>query len=276
MADGTVYMPAPRGSRPINAGRVAALRAELDPTADFAEDARRTLADLVARLDELMRDGDLAPCRALLARAQARLEALSPDALTPKGWFDSRGRRLKVFRRLFATSREACAVLAADLDGHCQAAARRNGALGALWNEVRDAVAALDVPVAAAIAWLTDQAADDERLAGFRRRVQELDALLLTAVRRLPLALGFQNADLAARDHLRYAGDALSRWRADWTAALGMEGRKPRKLPPSQILLTETRETLSRVLSAADRELASAGERRAEILARLDRLEGPA
>lgn len=272
MADGTLAGLSGRGLRPLDAARVEAIRQTLDPTADFAEDARRTLADLVDRFRDTICGGDLTPCRQRLADALSRLEALSPAALTPRGWFDSRGRRLKAFRRAFDDARTVLTATAADLSADHDEAARRNGALAALWNETRDAIAALDAHVAAAVAWLADQAPDDLRLTAFRRRVEDLDALLLSAVRRLPLALAAQNADLTARDHIRNCADALTVWRTDWSRALGVDGKKAKKVTPSQPALTEARQAVTDTLAAADRELASACARRAEIIGRLDRL----
>lgn len=273
MADGALSGLSGQRSRPLDLGRVAAIRETLDPTADFAEDARRTLADLIPRFRDTICGGDLASCRDRLADAAARLDALPPSALNPRGWFDSRGKRLKAFRRAFDEARAALTATGEDLVRRHDEATQRNGALTALWNETRDAVAALDVHVAAAVAWLSDQTTDDPRLSAFRRRVDELDALLVSAVRRLPLALGAQNADLNARDHIRECADALSTWRTDWSRALGMEGRKPKKVaPPSPPALTETRQALADVIAAADRELASARARHAEIVERLERL----
>jgi len=274
-ADGAIQRQA-RGLRPLDPERVAALRAELDPTADFAEDARRVLADLVTRLDGELRGGDLASCRERLAEAQARLGGLSLASLQPRGWFDSRSRRLKAFRRAFDAVRQDCATVAADLDRHDQEAGRRDGALDALWTGIRDAVATLDAHAAAAGAWLADQAAEDARLTAVRRRVEEIDALVVAAVRRLPLALGARNAALPSRDGLRQAAEELGRWSAEWARVLGVDGRKPRKVVPDPDALAGTRDALSAVLAAADRDLADAGERRAELLARLDRLETPA
>lgn len=270
MADGATRPG--RGVRPLNPARMAAVREGLDPTADFAEEARRVLDDLATRLGVMIHDGDLTPCRQGLERMQAHLAALSPAALTPRGWFDSRSRRLKRFRHAFDAARREAAQVHADLDHSHARSAQRNGALVALWNETRDAVAHLDAHVAAGRDWLAEQAADDARLAGFRRRIEDLDAFLVAAVRRLPLALGAQNADLTARDHVRAAADALSAWRADWTRALGMEGRKWRKIAPAPSVLAEARDALTAVIAAADQALASAGARRAEILGRLTRL----
>ena len=272
MADGALSELSGRGLRPLDPARVAAVRETLDATADFSEDARRTVADLVPRFSDLIRDGDLAPCRDALADARARLETLSPAALEPRGWFDSRGKRLKAFRRAFDEVRTVLTATAADLSRRREEAARRDGGLTTLWNQTRDAVVTLDVHVAAAVAWLGDQGSDDPRLSAFRRRVQELDALLLSAVRRLPLALAAQNADLGARDRLDRCADALSTWRADWSRALGVDGRKPKKVTPSQSALADARQALADVIAAADRELASACARRAEIVGRLDRL----
>lgn len=269
MADGTALSN--RGARPLDPARVAAVRETLDPTADFAEDARRALDDLTERLRDLIHGGDLAPCRDALASMRRHLAALAPAALAPHGWFDSRARRLKRFRRAFDAARSDAVRIHADLDRRHGDASSRNGALIALWNEMRDAVAVLDAHVAAGRDWLAERAADD-RLAGFGRRLDQLDASLLAAVRRLPLALAAQNADLAAREHLRATTDALSAWRTDWTRALGMEARKWRKVAPAQSVLAERRDPLIDLIAAADHSLASACARRAEIAARLQRL----
>lgn len=272
MADGASLSN--RGARPLDAARVAGVRETLDPTADFAETARRALLDLIARFDPVIRDADLTACAADLARMRAHLAALSPAALTPRGWFDSRARRLKRFRRLFLPARHDAIRVQADLDQACRNAAQRSGALVALWNETRDAVAALDAHVAAGRDRLAERP-EDERLTGFRRRLAELEAPLPAAVRRLPLALAAQNADLTARDRLRACAEALSAWTADWTPALGLEGRKPRRVAVTPAALTEGRDRLIDALAAAERDLASALARRAEILARLERLSPP-
>jgi len=269
MADGTALSN--RGARPLDPARVAAVRETLDPTADFAEQARRSLADLTARLHDLIQDGDLAPCRDGLERIRGHLAALPPAALSPRGWFDSRARRLKRFRHAFQKAHDDAVRIHADLDRRHGEASRRNGELIALWNEIRDAVGGLDAQIAAGRDWLAARPADD-RFSSFGRRLDELDEALLAAVRRLPLALAAQNADLAARDHMRAAADALSAWRLDWARALGMTDRKRRKLAPAQAALSEQRDALTASLTKADPALASACARRAEIAARLQRL----
>ncbi|RZJ75926.1 MAG: hypothetical protein EON88_36485, partial [Brevundimonas sp.] len=87
--------------------RADALRETLDaePADRFGEAARTALVAAADRLVAEARSRDLGDCQDLLLHVRALLDAMDPRQLQTRGGlaglFDSRGRRLKLFRRKF-------------------------------------------------------------------------------------------------------------------------------------------------------------------------------
>lgn len=106
-------------------------------------------------------------------------------------------------------------------------------------------------------------------------RLAELDAVRAVAISRLPLLRAAQNADLRAPATLKQVCDGVEAWRADWHDALGLAGRKPKKVRPDQIRLTGATSTLTDRIDAASRELSATQGRRAELKARANPPQAP-
>lgn len=103
-------------------------------------------------------------------------------------------------------------------------------------------------------------------------RVAALIAVRDTAVRQLPLVRLAQNADCRVPGRLKGMGEAATRWRAEWSEALGLNVKRPRKIKPDQAWLARERETLSVAIAAIDADIAAARARRSEVEARMTRV----
>ena len=103
-------------------------------------------------------------------------------------------------------------------------------------------------------------------------RVAALIAVRDTAVRQLPLVRLAQNADCRLPDRLKGMGEAATRWRTEWSDALGLTARRPRKIKPDQAWLAREREALSGAIEAIDAEIAAARARRSEVEGRKTRV----
>ena len=274
MADGAYRWV---GSAPApDAARVDQIDASYDAhTAQaFGEPARATAVGGVEQAIAAARAGDPGGIAAALADARGRVEALRPQALEPRrglaGLFDSRGKRLKRLREAFhdTTSRltDGAAAVGTAVDG----AARRSGALDAVWNELRVAVTDLDAHIAVAARRLTGHAsAEDDTAHPLQGRTETLDACRAAALQSLSLIRGAQNADARTMEALQLCTDGLAAWREDWRDALGLSGKRPRRIRPDQDRLTRSRD---QALSRIDRtlgELASLAARRADVERRL-------
>lgn len=274
MADGAYRWV---GSAPApDAARVDQIDASYDAhTAQaFGEPARATAVGGVEQAIAAARAGDPGGIAAALADARGRVEALRPQALEPRrglaGLFDSRGKRLKRLREAFhdTTSRltDGAAAVGTAVDG----AARRSGALDAVWNELRAAVTDLDAHIAVAARRLTGHAsAEDDTAHPLQGRTETLDACRAAALQSLSLIRGAQNADARTMEALQLCTDGLAAWREDWRDALGLSGKRPRRIRPDQDRLTRSRD---QALARIDRtlgELASLAARRADVERRL-------
>lgn len=274
MADGAYRWV---GSAPApDAARVDQIDASYDAhTAQaFGEPARATAVGGVEQAMAAARAGDPGGIAAALADARGRVEALRPQALEPRrglaGLFDSRGKRLKRLREAFhdTTSRltDGAAAVGTAVDG----AARRSGALDAVWNELRAAVTDLDAHIAVAARRLTGHAsAEDGAAHPLQGRTETLDACRAAALQSLSLIRGAQNADARTMEALQLCTDGLAAWREDWRDALGLSGKRPRRIRPDQDRLTRSRD---QALARIDRtlgELASLAARRADVERRL-------
>lgn len=274
MADGAYRWV---GSAPApDAARVDQIDASYDAhTAQaFGEPARATAVGGVEQAIAAARAGDPGGIAAALADARGRVEALRPQALEPRrglaGLFDSRGKRLKRLREAFhdTTSRltDGAAAVGTAVDG----AARRSGALDAVWNELRAAVTDLDAHIAVAARRLTGHAsAEDDTAHPLQGRTETLDACRAAALQSLSLIRGAQNADARTMEALQLCTDGLAAWREDWRDALGLSGKRPRRIRPDQDRLTRSRDQALARIDSTLGELASLAVRRVDVERRL-------
>ncbi|NJC41629.1 hypothetical protein GGQ87_001887 [Brevundimonas alba] len=280
MADGAYRW---QGHAPTpDAARVEAIHsASDDATTDaFAEPAR---AAAVAKLEQALaaaRTGDLAAAAERLANARAALARLDPSALEPRrglaGLFDSRNGRLKAFRESFRHAAAAVSDVANDLTGRIEDAARRSGALDGLWSELRDAMVEIDAHLLAAARRLSGHvAADDAPPHPLEERKATLDACRAAALGALPLIRGAQNADARAAEALKACGDGFVEWRQGWSEALGLAGKRPKKVRPDRERLISLRDALLARIDRTLAELTASRARRGEIEGRLSALRAP-
>ncbi len=266
------------GGAPVDAARVEAIRADLTPSADFAEDARTAVAACIDRLRADARSGELTECSALLTHLKSRLDALDPKALVPRGGlaglFDGHGKRLKSFRADFADAGRAITDTAAELSEKVAAVERKYQVLDQLIDDSRKAVEVLNAHVVAGRAWLAAQPAiiegETDAAADFRARVEALAATVAIGVRQLPLVRAIQNSEGRTVDALRRAVDGLADWRKGWTAGLGLEGKRPRRIRPDAVALWRDREAVAARLKAAESEVAESRTRRSDVERRLE------
>lgn len=99
-------------------------------------------------------------------------------------------------------------------------------------------------------------------------RLTVLAAVRAVALGRLALLRAAQNADCRLPLLIRDVCDGIEAWQADWRDALGLAGRKPKKIQPDLNRLTQAQTTLAEVLARADRDLTVAQRRRDELTAR--------
>ena len=91
----------------------------------------------------------------------------------------------------------------------------------------------------------------------------------------MPLIRGAQNADARAAEALRSCADGLAAWRDDWKEALGLAGKRPKKIRPDRARMARVREDLRARIDRALGELAASSSRRAGIEARMADLRRP-
>lgn len=280
MADGSYRW---QGQAPApDAARVEAIQAGYDEAEAhaFAEPARAAAVERIEAALDAARSGDLGEAADQLTRARSLLEGLDPDALEPRrglaGLFDSRNKRLKAFRETFQRAAAALSDAASDLSGRVEGAARRSGALDTVWAEVRDAMVELDAHLIAAVRRLSGHTlADDAPPHPLEARKASLDACRAAALGALPLIRGAQNADARAAETLKACGDGVADWRQGWTEALGLAGKRPKKVRPDRERLLALRDDLLGRIDRALAELTASRGRRAQIETRLADLRTP-
>ena len=265
------------GSAPApDAARVAQIHAGYDEQSAhaFGEPARATTVGGLERAVAAARANDPSGITAALADTRARIEALRPQVLEPRrglaGLFDSRGNRLRQFREDFLDTAAHITENAAAQGTTLDEAARRSGALETIWNEIRAAVADLDAHIAAAARRLTAHtAAPDGTPHPLQGRTETLEACRSAALQSLPLIRSGQNVDGRTSEALRQCTDGLASWHSDWRDALGLTGKRPRRIRPDQDRLALSRD---QALARIDRtlgELATLGVRRSQVERRL-------
>jgi chromosome segregation ATPase len=261
------------------ATRVAEIEAGWDEAeaGAFAEPARTAVVERVDRTLIAVRTGDLASAAERLDEVRAVLTGLSPDALEPRGGlaglFDSRAKRLKRFRENWRGAVADLTDAASGLSERVADADRRSAALDGAWVEVRDAVGELDAHLAVASSRLKGAAlTEDAGAHPLKARSTALNACRAAALQTLSLIRVAQNADARAAGSLKACLDEVTIWRDDWQDALGLAGKRPRKVRPDPERLVRSRDAL---LARTDRglaELATARARRAEVEGRMAEL----
>ncbi len=260
-----------------DAARVDSLDAAFDEAQveTFGEPARAAALERLERALAAVRTGDLTEAAAQLGHARQTLDALHPEALEPRrgllGLFDSRGRRLKRFREAWARAAATLSEVAADLSDRVKGAARRSGVLDGVWSELRDAICDLDAHLLVAARRLSAQPPGEGKEAPppLARRREALDACRAAAIAALPLVRNAQNADARAAERLKACAEGVAAWRDDWKDALGLSGRRPKKIRPDRERLLRLRDDLLARIDVATAELTAARARRAEAARRL-------
>lgn len=277
MADGAYrwqgHTPAP------DPARVAAIDAAWDEAGAhaFAEPARAAAVERIEAALAAARAGDLTDAAARLADARSLLQGLDPAALEPRrglaGLFDSRNKRLKAFRDAFHRSAEALSATAVDLAGRVEDATARSGALDTVWTGVRDAMVDLDAHLLAVAGRLSGHSpGEDAPPHPLEVRKAALDACRAAALGSLPLIRGAQNLDARAAAALKACGDGVADWRQGWSEALGLAGKRPKKVRPDPDRLLRLRDDLLGRIDRAVAEVSASAARRAQVETRLAEL----
>ncbi|MBU2419301.1 MAG: hypothetical protein KKG14_11415, partial [Alphaproteobacteria bacterium] len=157
-----------------------------------------------------------------------------------------------------------------------EAAAGRSDALETIWTEVRDAMVELDAHLLAAAGRLSGHVpADDAPPHPLEARKASLDACRAAALGALPLIRGAQTVDARAATALKACGDGVADWRQGWSEALGLAGKRPKKVRPDRDRLLALRDDLLGRIDRGLAELTASGARRAELETRLSALRSP-
>ena len=274
MADGAyrwlVNAPAP------DPARLDGIDAAFDATAAhaFGDPARAAAVERIGRALTTARADSLEATASALSLLRTRIEALRPDALEPRrgltGLFDSRGKRLNRFREQFRDAADHLTDSGAAVAERIEGAARRAASLDAVWAEIRDAVVDLDAHLAVAARRLYGHApAEDGAVHPLEARKAALDACRAAALQSLPLIRGAQNADARTSGTLKACADGFVAWRDDWRDALGLSGKRPRRIRPDKERLARSRDQVLARLDTTLSDLTTLGARRADVERRL-------
>lgn len=277
MADGAYRWP---GNAPApDAARVAEIEAGWDDAQvfAFAEPARTAAVQQVERAVVAVRTADLAAAAARLEMVRPVLASLNSGALEPRrglaGLFDGRGKRLNRFRDAWRGAAASLNEAAADLSSGIADSDRRSAALDGVWADIRGAVGDLDAHRAVAAGRMGSAApTEDAGPHPLRARCETLDACRAVALQALPLIRVAQNADARAAAALKECVDGVTAWQDDWKEALGLAGKRPRKVRPDPERLVRTRDDLLARIDQALAELGTARARRAEVEGRIAEL----
>lgn len=269
-----------------DADRVSAIRLDLDPSRPEAFDA----------FGEVAREGLRTACRTLIGDGPGRAgdevssglaairdtaARLDPRALAPRtglaGLFDSRNRRLKRMRESFLAADQRLASLAADLGARANGLKSRAEALEPRQEALRAPIVELGAWIEAGrqrLGDLSEAAAEGETSPRQRltERLERLAAARMGAIGQLPLARILQNVDASTADRLEGAARAVQAWRDDWRKALGLEGKRRRKVQPEPSALAGLTGRLNAALDRAGAALREGDARRARVAERLDEL----
>lgn len=226
------------------------------------------------------RNGDLTEASALIAHLRNALDGLAPASLEPRrglaGLFDSRKRRLKALRARYLAASRTLNETGIELTDRADRVERRSRVLEDVWADIRNVVTDLDAHVVAGADRCPPVPAADEgeavpdAAAPLRQRLSQLSSARQAGIRTLPLIRMAQNAEVSALACLQRLPQAIGDWRDDWKDALGLMGKRQRKVRPDPVRLARTRDALMAALDQADAAIAAARTRRAEIEARMD------
>jgi len=265
-----------------DAARVAEINAAWDGTdaEAFGEPVRAAAVDRIERAQAAIRAGDLTGASDRLLQVRAALDGLNLGALEPRrglaGLFDGRGGRLKRFRNIWSRAAQGVTGEARELSARVEAAPRRSDALNLLWNEIRDALADLDAHLAVVAARLAGHTPTEDGAPNpLEARRAALDACRTAALQCLPLIRRAQGDDARAAEALRTCADQMAVWRDDWKAALGLSGKRPKRVRPDGVRMAVVRDELMTRMDRALVELAATHHRRSEVENRLAALRRP-
>ncbi len=253
--------------------RLAAIDAawsDADP-AVFAEPARAAAVERIERALAACRTGDMSDAAAQLAHARSVIATLRPETLQPRrglaGLFDGRGGRLKRFRAAYGRAAATLAEAALELGGYIQTAARRSDIFDGRWSDLRDAVVDLDAHLTVAASRLSGHVGEAPH--PFEARRAGLDACRAAALQALPAVRGVQGADARSAAALEACTAGIAAWREDWKKALGLSGRRPRRVRPDLVELARPRDDVMARIDAALAELTASRAHRAGLESRL-------
>jgi hypothetical protein len=273
MADGAYRW---QGNAPTpDPARVDAIHEGWDPAqaAAFAEPARAGAVERLERALAAARTGDLTEATALLTHARSLLAGLKPETLEPRrgllGLFDSRRARLNRLREGWRHAAAGLDQVGGDLSERVSSAARRSGALEAAWADLRNALVELDAHLIAAARRLGDQEGHEAGPDPLPARVATLEACRAAALGALPLVRNAQGADARSAEALKACAEGVTVWRDEWRDALGLSGRRPKKVKPDRDRLQRARDELMARIDRALAELAAGRARRADVEGRM-------
>lgn len=265
-----------------DAARIEAIDAGYDEAQVHvsAEPARAAAVERIERALAAARSDSLSEAAFRLAHARSALEGLKPEKLEPRrglaSLFDSRKGRLRRFREAYRLTAASLADMTGDLSGRVEGAAPRSGMLDGVWAEVRDALVDLDAHLLAAGRRLPGPAsAEDAPAHPLEARKAALHASRAAALSALPLIRAAQNADARAADALSRSGEGVALWRTEWNEALGLSGKRPKKVRPDRERLLGPRDDLLTRIDRALVELTASRARRAEVEGRMADLRTP-
>ena len=283
MADGSSArawaIPAPESDR------LAGMQTELqaDEATAYGERSRTAVRDCLDRVLAEARTGDLTEAVARLDHLVSCIEGLRPRDLVPRsglgGLFDSRNGRLKRFRGAFQAAVRTVGDTLAEIEERLKGVESRGQAMEGALQALRDGVreinghvqVALEALVPPPVAGESEDAPKDPQ-AALRTRVDDLDRHRASGVTALPCIRAVQNADAWATDALRRAAPAFSHWQEDWTARLGLDRKRPRKVRPDVSELEALRDQLLATLQRIRADVSAALDRRKAQVARLESL----
>ncbi|MBL0969375.1 MAG: hypothetical protein IBJ02_09700 [Brevundimonas sp.] len=239
----------------------------------FAEPIRAGAVEKIERALAAARTGDLTEAHAQLTHARSLLADLRPEALEPRrglaGLFDSRSGRLKAFRETWKRAAASLDQVASDLSDRVAGAARRSGALDTAWTDIRDALVELDAHLLAAARRLSGRETIEATPDPLPGRMKTLDACRAASLNALPLIRHAQGAEGRSVDALKACTEGVGAWRDEWKDALGLAGKKPKKVRPDPDRLGRARDALMVQIDRALAELTTARTRRADVEGRL-------
>lgn len=264
--------------------RLQGMQAEVQAdAAAYGERSRQAVRDCLDRVLAEARTGDLTEATARLDHLIACVEVLRPRELEPRrglaGLFDSRNGRLKRFRSAFQAANRTVKDTLTEIEERLKGVETRGASLESALDSLKDGVREINGHVRVGLAALAPPpvAAEGEHAPvdshqALRGRMRDLDRLRTSGVAALPCARAIQNADAWAADAIRRATPALNAWQDDWTARLGLDRKRPRRVRPDIAELDALRDKLLATLTRIKADVTQAHDRRKAQVARLETL----